>query len=90
MILPSGASQTYTYDNYHNVLTSTSPEGVVSNFTYDTYGNNTKAVSYTHLPFAMRIKVSTVVFPSIITDCGVDFATPISLENSDSVFPCSL
>ena len=42
MTLPSGASQTYTYDNYHNVLSATSPEGVVSNFTYDSYGNNTK------------------------------------------------
>ena len=42
MTLPSGASQTYTYDNYHNVLSATSPEGVVSNLTYDSYGNNTK------------------------------------------------
>lgn len=42
MTLPSGASQKYTYDSYHNVLSATSPEGVVSNFTYDTYGNNTK------------------------------------------------
>ena len=42
MTLPSGASQTYTYDSYHNVKSATSPEGVVSNFTYDTYGNNTK------------------------------------------------
>lgn len=40
--LPSGASQTYTYDSYRNVLTATSPEGVVSGFTYDAYGNNTK------------------------------------------------
>ena len=40
--LPSGASQTYSYDSYHNVLTATSPEGVVSGFTYDAYGNNTK------------------------------------------------
>lgn len=40
--LPSGASQTYTYDSYHNVSTATSPEGMVSSFTYDTYGNNTK------------------------------------------------
>ena len=42
MVLPSGASQTYTYDSYHNVLTATSPEGVSSSFTYDTYGNNTQ------------------------------------------------
>lgn len=42
MTLPSGASQKYTYDSYHNVLSATTPEGVVSNFTYDTYGNNTK------------------------------------------------
>ena len=42
MVLPSGASQTYTYDRYHNVLTATSPEGVSSSFTYDTYGNNTQ------------------------------------------------
>lgn len=42
MTLPSGASQKYTYDSYHNVLSATTPEGVVANFTYDTYGNNTK------------------------------------------------
>lgn len=42
MTLPSGASQKYTYDSYHNVLSATTPEGVVSTFTYDTYGNNTK------------------------------------------------
>lgn len=42
MTLPSGASQKYTYDSYHNVLSATTPEGVVSNFTYDSYGNNTK------------------------------------------------
>ena len=42
MVLPSGASQTYTYDSYHNVLTATSPEGVSSSFTYDPYGNNTQ------------------------------------------------
>ena len=42
MVLPSGASQTYTYDSYHNVLTATSPEGVSSSFAYDTYGNNTQ------------------------------------------------
>ena len=42
MVLPSGASQTYTYDSCHNVLTATSPEGVSSSFTYDTYGNNTQ------------------------------------------------
>ena len=41
LILPSGATQTYTYDDHHNVLTATSPAGVVSVFTYDTYGNNT-------------------------------------------------
>ncbi len=44
MVLPNGASQTYTYDTYHNVLTATSPEGVISTFTYDEYGNN-KSVS---------------------------------------------
>ena len=42
MVLPSGASQTYTYDSCHNVLTATSPEGVSSSFAYDTYGNNTQ------------------------------------------------
>ena len=42
MTLPSGAKQTYTYDNYHNVKTSTSDTGVKSSFTYDTYGNNTE------------------------------------------------
>ncbi|MCR4710433.1 MAG: DNRLRE domain-containing protein [Clostridiales bacterium] len=41
MILPSNAEQTYTYDSHHNVLTATSPMGVLTTFTYDTYGNNT-------------------------------------------------
>ena len=41
-ILPSGATLTYTYDNYHNVLTATTDVGVVYNFAYDTYGNNTE------------------------------------------------
>lgn len=41
-ILPSGAALTYTYDNYHNVLTATTDVGVVYNFAYDTYGNNTE------------------------------------------------
>ena len=39
MTLPSGASQSYTYDSYHNVTKAVSPEGVTSRFTYDTYGN---------------------------------------------------
>ncbi|NLU24550.1 MAG: RHS repeat protein, partial [Clostridiales bacterium] len=41
MTLPSGATQTYTYDSHHNVTKAVSPEGVTSNFAYDTYGNNT-------------------------------------------------
>ena len=45
-ILHTGSELTYTYDNYHNVLTATSSEGQVYHFTYDTYGNNT-AVSIT-------------------------------------------
>ena len=40
-ILPTGATLTYTYDNYHNVKTATTATGVVYNFAYDTYGNNT-------------------------------------------------
>ena len=40
-ILPDNTSMTYTYDNYHNVLTATSSTGLVYTFTYDTYGNNT-------------------------------------------------
>ena len=35
---------TYDYDNYHNVTSATSEEGVVYRFEYDTYGNN-KVVS---------------------------------------------
>ena len=45
-ILHTGSELTYTYDNYHNVLTATTSEGQVYHFTYDTYGNNT-AVSIT-------------------------------------------
>ena len=40
-ILPDNTELTYTYDNYHNVLTATSSTGLVYTFTYDTYGNNT-------------------------------------------------
>ena len=40
-ILPSGAEITYTYDDYHNVLTATTKTGIKYEFTYDTYGNNT-------------------------------------------------
>ena len=36
----------YDYDDYHNVETATTQEGLAYNFTYDTYGNNT-AVSIT-------------------------------------------
>ena len=39
-IMPDGATYTYTYDNYHNVLTATSTEDLAYAFTYDTYGNN--------------------------------------------------
>ena len=31
----------YTYDDYHNVLTATTEEGYVYTFAYDDYGNNT-------------------------------------------------
>ena len=40
-ILHTGSELTYTYDNYHNVLTATTDEGIVYSFAYDTYGNNT-------------------------------------------------
>ena len=40
-ILPTGATLTYVYDNYHNVIQATTDTGVVYKFTYDTYGNNT-------------------------------------------------
>ena len=40
-ILPTGAELTYTYDDYHNVKTATTEEGLVYSFVYDTYGNNT-------------------------------------------------
>ena len=40
-ILPTGAELTYTYDDYHNVLTATTQTGVKYEFTYDAYGNNT-------------------------------------------------
>ena len=40
-ILHTGSELTYTYDNYHNVLTATTDEGLVYHFTYDAYGNNT-------------------------------------------------
>ena len=38
--LPDGTETTYTYDAYHNVLTSTSYTGVVTSYTYDAWGNN--------------------------------------------------
>ena len=38
--LPDGTETTYTYDDYHNVLTTTSYTGVVTTYTYDTWGNN--------------------------------------------------
>ncbi len=40
-ILPTGAKLTYTYDDYHNVKTATTEEGLVYEFAYDDYGNNT-------------------------------------------------
>ena len=39
-ILSTGAELTYTYDDYHNVLTATTEEGLAYAFTYDDYGNN--------------------------------------------------
>jgi YD repeat-containing protein len=45
-ILSTGSVLTYTYDNFHNVKTATTEEGLVYSFTYDGYGNNT-AVSIT-------------------------------------------
>lgn len=71
MILPSGASSDlYPTTNYHNVLTSTSPEGVVSNFTYDTYGNNTKVTlgSGTQTISASATYTSDGNFLSTVTD----------------------
>ncbi len=40
-ILPTGSELTYTYDEWHNVETATTAEGITYSFTYDTYGNNT-------------------------------------------------
>lgn len=40
-ILPSGAELNYTYDDYHNVKTATTEEGLSYAFAYDKYGNNT-------------------------------------------------
>ena len=42
MVLPSGVSYTYVYDDYHNVKTATTSMGQSYAFTYDVYGNNTK------------------------------------------------
>ena len=39
IVLSDGASQKYSYDSYHNVIRSESPEGVYARFTYDQYGN---------------------------------------------------
>ena len=38
--LPDGTVSNYTYDAYHNLLTSTSDTGVVTTYTYDAWGNN--------------------------------------------------
>lgn len=35
------AKLTYTYDDYHNVISATTEEGVAYAFTYDDWGNNT-------------------------------------------------
>ncbi len=35
------AKMTYTYDDYHNVKTAVSEEGITYEFTYDDFGNNT-------------------------------------------------
>ena len=40
-VLPNGAEMEYTYDDWHNVKTATTGEGLKYTFTYDTYGNNT-------------------------------------------------
>ena len=40
-VLPNGAELEYTYDDWHNVKTATTGEGLKYHFTYDTYGNNT-------------------------------------------------
>ncbi len=41
-ILPSGVTLEYDYDQWHNVKTATTEEGLVYTFGYDTYGNNTE------------------------------------------------
>ncbi|MBE6990005.1 MAG: hypothetical protein E7426_04585, partial [Ruminococcaceae bacterium] len=43
--LPTGATESYTYDSYHNVKTAVDANGVTTTFTYDTYGNNTRVKS---------------------------------------------
>jgi len=40
-ILTTGAELTYEYDDYHNVKTATTEEGLIYTFTYDAWGNNT-------------------------------------------------
>ncbi len=48
-MMPTGAYYVYTYDEWHNVKTASSYEGVVYSFTYDAYGNNT-SVSVGSIP----------------------------------------
>lgn len=51
-ILPTLAEETYTYDDYHNVATVTTEEGLNVSFTYDTYGNNTRVLLQGTVPDA--------------------------------------
>lgn len=39
--MPTGAIEQYTYDQYHNVRTALTEEGLEALFLYDEYGNNT-------------------------------------------------
>lgn len=41
VIQDNKAKLTYEYDNWHNVKTATTEEGITYSFTYDEYGNNT-------------------------------------------------
>ena len=41
IIQDNKAKVTYTYDDWHNVKTATTEEGIVYSFDYDDYGNNT-------------------------------------------------
>ncbi len=67
IILNGDTEMTYTYDNWRNVQTATTKEGLEYTFTYDTYGNNT-SVSITD-------GTKTVTSSAEYTDDGNQIAT---------------